>query len=59
MIRLLALVLLAVAVWRLLVRRTESSPVVTVTHADGTMQRFEADDGVAGRMVAIAARVAP
>jgi hypothetical protein len=59
-IRLLALILLALAVWRLLARRAASGgPVVTVARADGTTERLPDDEPRALRIAAVAAPVAP
>ena len=59
MIRLTAFVLLALAVWRLLVRRPTDPGVVTVGWDDGTARALTERDPLHARVVAIADRVAP
>ena len=59
MIRLLGLLLVGLAVWRLLARRRTADAVLTVAYADGTSRRLGDDDPLAARLLAVADRVAP
>jgi len=59
MIRLLALVLLGLAVWRLLARRSAPRSTITVGLADGTARQLDDHDPLAARILAVADRVAP
>lgn len=59
MIRLLALILLALAVWRLVVRRSGPLAAVTIGWEDGTARTLGENDALRARVLAIADRVAP
>jgi hypothetical protein len=58
-IRLLALLLVGLAVWRLLARRSRPRTTITVALADGTARRLDENDPLAARILAVADRVAP
>jgi hypothetical protein len=58
-IRLVALFLLALAVWRLLVRRSRPVEVITVGWDDGTARTLRENDPYRAQVLAIADRVAP
>jgi hypothetical protein len=59
MIRFLALILLALAVWRLFVRRSGPLAAVTIGWEDGTARILRENDALRARVLAIADRVAP
>ena len=59
MIRLAALVLLALAVWRLLARRPADVEIVTVGWGDGTARVLTERDPLRSRLISIADRVVP
>jgi hypothetical protein len=58
-IRLLALILLALAVWRLVVRRSGPLTAVTIGWEDGTARTLGENDALRAQVLAIADRVAP